>query len=138
MECGRAWTVSTLLFTCCLVIGGTSITTSAQPPPGTMFSDLAHHVEEELAINSMVAQGIMRPISPTKFAPDTPETLGEFAVSTQHMFNLPQPAHPINFSDVPPSSPIYAAVQAMVPYMGRHILCIGCALTTDFLPNQPV
>lgn len=106
--------------------------------PGTRFSDLAHHMAEEPAINRMVAQGVMRPVSPTKFAPDMPETLGEFAVSVQHMFDLPQPPKPINFSDVPPSSPIHAAVQAMVPYMGRHILCFGCALATNFLPNQPV
>jgi hypothetical protein len=59
-------------------------------------------------------------------------------MSVQHLFNLKPPTEGVNFPDVPPGSPLYEAVQAVAPYLGRQILCPGCALVSKFLPDQPV
>jgi hypothetical protein len=107
-------------------------------PSAPVIADLANHAAAVPAIKSMVAQGIMRGVSQTQFAPDAFYRAGDFAVSMQHMFNLPAPAQPIDFPDVPRGSPIYAAVQAIAPFLGRQLLCPGCALGSNFLPNQPV
>lgn len=102
------------------------------------ISDLDAHAGETSAINSMVTQGIMRTADTAKFDPDAPTTRGELAVSMQHMFNLGHPAQTVDFTDIPPSSPLYSAVQAVAPFLGREILCFGCALISKFLPNVPV
>jgi hypothetical protein len=101
------------------------------------FSDLAGDPAEP-AINSMVAQGILHPVSPTQFAPHEPLTRGDFVIAIQHMFNLPREAKPINFTDISPGTPLYAALQAVEPYLGRQTLCFGCALGTNFMPDQPI
>jgi len=108
----------------------------AQPKPA--FTDLATHVTEQPAINSVVAQGIMKGVTGTQFNPDAANTRGDFVVSMQKMFNLTKPAQTVSFPDVPASSPIYAAVEAVAPYLRRQILCPGCALVENFLPNVPV
>ena len=102
------------------------------------FSDLDKHIAQQPAINNIVAQGIMRPVSVTQFAPDAPVSLGEFAVSLQHMLNLPPPSKTYDFVDVSPDSPIYGAVQAVGPYLGRQALCPGCALQNTFDPYRPL
>jgi hypothetical protein len=107
-------------------------------PVAPVFADLANHSAAAPAINSMVAQGIMRGVSQTQFAPDAFYSLGEFAVSMQHMFSLPAPAQPINFPDVPRGSPAYEAVGAVTPFLDRGLLCPGCAAGANFLPRQPV
>lgn len=108
---------------------------SAQTP--TNFADLANHTAEQPAIGNLVSQGIMRGVSQTEFNPDVPMTNGDFAVSVQKMFGLAAPAQKINFTDVPSSSPIYSAVEAAAPYLGRQIRCFGCQLGTTFGPNEP-
>jgi hypothetical protein len=110
----------------------------AVEPGPTAFVDLANHPAAAPAINSMVAQGIMRGVSQTQFAPDASYSLGEFMLSMQHMFKLTAPARPINFPDVPRDSPIYAAVEAVTPFMDRGLFCPGCALGTNFIARQPV
>jgi hypothetical protein len=102
------------------------------------FSDLTSSSEAESAINNMVAQGIMRGVTPTQFAPETPLSQGDFVIAMQRMFKLPRASRSVDFSDVAPNSPIYAALQALEPYLGRQILCFGCALGTNFLPNQAI
>jgi hypothetical protein len=118
----------------------TSSIASAQPrlPVRPDISDLGAHAGEAPAINSMVTQGIMRIVDTAKFEPDAPTTRGELAVSMQHMFNLKRPAQPVDFTDIPPSSPLYSAVQAVAPFLGRETLCFGCALISKFLPNEAV
>jgi hypothetical protein len=126
-----------LFFLCqshAFALGAPQTTTS----PALVFVDLANHTAAVPAINSMVAQGIMRGVSQTQFAPDAYYSMGEFAVSMQHMFNLPPPAQPINFTDVARGSPIYDAVEAIVPFLGRGLLCPGSAAGSTFVPGQPV
>jgi hypothetical protein len=86
----------------------------------------------------MVAQGIMRTVDQDTFKPDALTTRAELAASVQHMFNLRRPEQPANFTDIPPSSPLYASVEAVAPYLGRQTMCFGCALGSNFLPNEPV
>lgn len=103
----------------------------------TKFTDLANHTAEQPAIGSLVNQGIMVGVSPTEFNPDAPMTNGDFVVSVQKMFGLTAPAQKTNFTDVPASSAIYSAVQAVAPYLGRQLSCFGCQLGTNFGPDQP-
>ena len=103
----------------------------------TTFSDLASHATEQPSIGRLVDQGIMQGVSATQFNPDAPMTNGDFAVSVQKMFGLSAPAEKTTFTDVPANSPIYAAVQAVAPYLGRQIQCFGCQLGSTFGPNQP-
>jgi hypothetical protein len=112
----------------------------AQPrfPVRQEISDLSAHTTEAPAIHSMVTQGIMRTVRTAKFEPDAPTTRGELALSLQHMFNLGRPAKPVEFADIPASSPLYSSVQAVAPFLGRQILCFGCALSLNFLPDEPV
>jgi hypothetical protein len=110
--------------------------TAAQPAP--TFSDLPQQAEVRLAITRLTDQGIMTPRSPATFAPAEVSSLGEYLVSVQHMFDLPPPAHPAMFTDVPPTSPYYAAVQATAPYLGRQVLCFTCALSTNLYLDQPI
>jgi len=112
----------------------------AQPrfPVRQEISDLSAHTTEAPAIHSMVTQGIMRTVNAAKFEPDAPTTRGELAVSLQHMFNLGRPAKSVEFTDIPASSPLYASVQAVAPFLGRQILCFGCALSLKFGPDEPV
>jgi S-layer homology domain len=102
------------------------------------FSDMAAHSEAEPAINRIVAQGIMRGVTPTEFAPDAPLTRGDFLIAIQHMFSLPRAPGGLNFTDVPASGPLNDAVKAVEPYLGRQMLCFGCALPTNLMLGDPV
>jgi hypothetical protein len=133
-NCARPMTGHVLLLALPALLFQTVATGQVKPA----FTDLAAHVAEQPAINNMVTQGIIRAVSPTQFSPDAPNTRGAFAVSVQHMFNLPKPAQAVTFSDVPSSSSIFTAVQAIAPFQGRQILCSGCALGSTFGPNEPV
>jgi hypothetical protein len=106
--------------------------------PTARFTDVAADAAARPAIESLVAQGIMRGVSATQFAPDEPETLGDFAVSMQKLFALPPPAEPVPYTDVVPGSPYYAAVEALTPHLHYQLLCPGCALTSTIQPDQPV
>jgi hypothetical protein len=102
------------------------------------FSDLGNYAEERPAIERIVALGIMRGASATIFAPDSPMTRGDFVIALQKMFQLPPPARPVVVTDVSPDDPLYSAVQAAQPYLGRQLLCPGCALISNFLRNLPI
>jgi hypothetical protein len=108
---------------------------SAQPSTGEV-ADLPADAEAKLAISKMLHQSVMRTRAGGKFAPTEPSTLGEYLVSVQQLFRLPQPRRAVNFTDVPPSSPYYAAVQAAAPYLNRQAICFGCALSSNLYPEQ--
>ena len=110
---------------------------ACQPAPRVEISDLAGHRAEATAIRNMVAQGIMLTGEQGRFRPDTPTTRAELAASVQRLFDLKPPAQVKDFPDVPPGSPLYMAVQSVGPYLGRQILCFGCALISNFLPDEP-
>lgn len=115
-------------------------TTAAEPHRAATptFSDLANYAAQRSAIEHMVSQGIMSPISPGKFGPEAPVTRGDFATSMLYMFNLPEWAKPTEFPDVARTSAIYPAVSAAAPFMNLQILCFGCALGENFMPRQPI
>jgi hypothetical protein len=119
---------------------GRIATGSAQngPIPAPVFRDVAADTPAAGAIDRMIAQGIMHPVSPNTFAPDAPDTLGHFVASVQHMFRLEPTTRAPLFTDVSPNSPIFVAVQASAPYLGRQLLCFGCALGTNLVPDQPL
>jgi hypothetical protein len=109
-----------------------------RPFAGARMSDLSAHPAEAPAIRDMVAMGVMQPASPGRFMPDAPTTRGELATSVQRLFDLKPPAQQAHYTDVPANSPIYDAVQAVSPYLGRELLCQGCSLGSNFRPNAPV
>ncbi len=111
---------------------------TAQKPGAVAFTDLGSHTAEQPAISRMVEQGIMRGKSAEQFAPDAAMTRGEFVVALQQMFQLQTPSQRVAVSDVPPGNSLDAAVQAAQPFLGRQLLCFGCALGSNFLPNQPM
>jgi S-layer homology domain len=102
------------------------------------LSDVGNDIAEKPAIESMVAQGIMRLRAPGEFAPTTPETKADFAFSLQRLFSLPLPQRFVAFPDIPATSPDYAAVEASAPYLNVKVLCFGCLLGKNFLPNAVV
>jgi hypothetical protein len=127
------------------LIAQTLIAQASQPQPVApsvaaigSFSDLASHAADQPAIARMVAQGIMKPVSPGTFEPDAPVPRGDFVVSIQHMLALKAPAQPLEFGDVPQTNEIYSALAATAPYMNRQLLCVGCALGTNFLADEPI
>jgi hypothetical protein len=63
---------------------------------------------------------------------------GDFAVLMQQRFALPPPKRPTVFPDVPPTDPIYSAVEAVAPFVDPLVLCPGCALNRNFFPNEPI
>lgn len=109
--------------------------TSTHTLPVT-FTDLPAAGGDRVAITSMVGQGIMRPVTPTRFDPDGLITREDFAVALTKMFRLSPPEKPIKFPDVPVDSAPF--VEAAAPYMNRQILCFGCALGRNFLPAESV
>jgi hypothetical protein len=115
-------------------IGGVS-SLHAQPSTAAV-SDLPNDAEARLAVTQMVRQGVMPTRAAGKFAPSEPATLGEYLISLQHLFALPQPQRPVNFTDVTPDSPYYAAVQATAPYLNRQVMCSHCSLSTNLYPEQ--
>lgn len=73
------------------------------------------------------------------FVPDATVTRGELAQALSRLFDLPEHwARPMTFSDMPSNNPLYAAVTSAAPFMSRQIFCQGCALRSDFMPEQPV
>jgi hypothetical protein len=120
------------------LVGLPTAARGAPASAGAALTDLPQQADIRLAIIRMVDQGIMRPLAPGRFAPSEPYSLGDYLVCLQRLFNLPPPPEPVTFTDVPASSPYYAAVQAASPYLGRQMLCPGCALTTNLAPEQPV
>jgi S-layer homology domain len=106
------------------------------PEPG--LTDLPKDPSERAAIDRMLARGILVPKTATRFFPDVPMTRAEFAMAMQHMFNLGKPARPVIFPDLSPQSSVYIAVQAITPYLHTQILCAGCVLNRDFLPDRAI
>jgi hypothetical protein len=89
-------------------------------------------------VSSMIDQGIMRLRPGKALAPDQSMTIGEFAEAAQRLFALRPGPEPVQFSDVPPNSPYYSAVQAIEPYLHRQLLCPGCALGSNLGVTQPI
>lgn len=130
--------VLTRLRLSCVFLGFLAGAPGLAAQPLSTFKDLPAQRVEAPAISNMVSQGIMKPVGTAQFAPDAAETLGDFAVSVQRLFNLGQPAQATEFADVPPGSSLYTAIQSVAPYMGRLLLCSGCALTKSLLLTQPI
>jgi hypothetical protein len=115
-----------------LVAGLIALAAKAQP-----ITDIGEFTRDAGAIRSLVAQGIIT--APRGlFRPSAPLTAAEFAQSMQKMFALKPPSVAKNFPDVPSTSPLYSAVEAVTPYLGRQILCPGCDLAATFSPEAPV
>jgi hypothetical protein len=90
--------------------------------------------EASAAFDNLASQGILSN-QPSLRAP---MTRGDFVLALQRMFNLPESKEATAFTDVPLNSPLGSALRAIGPYLGRQILCPGCALGTNFLPDQPI
>jgi hypothetical protein len=112
--------------------------TARVQPAAMAISDAPAEPAARLAVSHMLAQGIMQLRAPSRFAPQEPVTVGEYLVSMQRLFALTASPRQVRFSDVPPGSPYYQAAQAVGPYLGRQMLCFGCALSTRLLPDQPI
>lgn len=65
-------------------------------------------------------------------------TRRDFVVQLQQNFQLPAPKHATDFSDVTPTDPDYAVIEAAAPFMNMQILCRGCMLSKDFGPDLKV
>jgi hypothetical protein len=100
--------------------------------------DLPTDTETKLAITNMVRQGVMQLRGTGNFSPSEPSTLGEYLMSLQHLFQLTPPPNPPHFTDVPPDNPYFAAAEAAAPYLNRQAMCMGCALSTNLYPDQPL
>jgi len=111
-----------------------------QPLPAARvgISDLAGHAAQAPAIRSMVDQGILPTIERDAFKPDAVTTRAQLAAAVQHMFGLKGVERKPTFTDVMPESPLYGTVEAVAPFLGRQTLCFGCALGSNFEPDEPV
>ncbi len=130
--------ISQLLATAASLMLGGFLVQPVQAQQEQEFTDLHGYSMETPAIKNMVAQGIMSATAPGMFEPGATLKRGDFAIALQRLFNLPQPAKLIKFSDVHPADAIYAAVEAVSPYMDKQVPCPGCEVGTTFLPNKPV
>jgi hypothetical protein len=59
------------------------------------------------------------------------------ATTVQTLFSLAPSSSAPAFTDVAAGDPLFAAVQAVSPFLNRQMLCFGCALGSNFLPNAP-
>jgi hypothetical protein len=105
---------------------------------GIRITDLTRNTSERGAIESMVAQGIVKLTGPNTFSPAVPVRRGELVVSLQHMFGLGVPQQRRAYPDVPPNNEIYSAVVGVAPYLADQMLCAVCALPGNFLADEPV
>jgi hypothetical protein len=90
------------------------------------------------ASKNQVAQGVMTPVSPGKFDPKGMMKRDEFAVALQRLFHLTVPNKAMKFSDVHPGDAVYAAVEAVAPYMDKQVPCPGCDIGPKFSPGATV
>ena len=100
----------------------------AQPAGGAQgsgFGDLGGYGWAAGAINALAQQGIVKGTAPGTFDPAGQVTRAQFAALMQRMFQLPAPARPIAFTDVPQSYWGYAAVEATSPYFDYYQLPEG-------------
>jgi hypothetical protein len=74
-----------------------SPTTLRAQPSTTQVADLPADAEARLATSNMLRQGVMRMGVKGNFLRTKPSTLGEYLLSVQHLFQLPQPQHPVSF-----------------------------------------
>jgi len=108
----------------------------AQPASPTPLNDIAGR-PDSAAIQAVVGRGLLAPKQPGVFDPTGAISRADFAAATQKLFALPPPAQPVWFADVPPSSPNYAAIEAVAPYVmrARAALCPTCMLSNSFGPQ---
>jgi S-layer homology domain len=109
-----------------------------QKAPVEQITDLPADSAQKDAITRIVSQGIMAPLSAGTFAPQSPTTLRQFAVSMQHLFQLPRVTGGQKFIDVPASDLDFAALTSFVPYLERQAFCPGCALNDSLRPDNSI
>lgn len=88
------------------------------PVRANSFEDLKGYEWATSAVNILTAEGIIQGEAAGRFNPERPITRAEFAASLARLFNLIPPRRSILFSDVLASSPAYADVEAVAPFMG--------------------
>jgi hypothetical protein len=69
------------------------------------------------------------------FVGTSPVTRSALTALLQQSFILPTPTRFAVFADLPPNDPRYASAQAISPFMHSQILCPGCRLSANFLPD---
>lgn len=106
-------------------------------PQESVISDIGSHPDDVPAIRNMVRQGVMTNASENKFEPDAQMTRAEFAESIQRLFHLSR-TQMTQFPDVTSATPSKDAIAAVAPFMNRQIVCITCALSKNFYPNEPI
>jgi hypothetical protein len=65
-------------------------------------------------------------------------TRAKFATLLQKQYKLSAPTRPLNFPDVSPNDPSYAAIQAAASYLNSQVLCSTCYLRPQFFPDEPI
>ena len=112
----------------------------AQPAQKTIdFADVDVRTTEGAAIASLVRQQMLYARTSSEFKPQAPTTRGELAIAVQKLFSLP-PAErggaATNFPDIQLGTRLDEAVRGIAPYLNRQILCPGCALGSNFIPDD--
>ncbi len=137
---GAAFQFLLLVLTATSSPGGGLTAPGAQPTRGGVdYVDVDRHTAEGAAIASLVRQGVLRARTATEFKPQEPLKRGELAIALQKLLNpppVPKTAEAVGFPDIQLGTPLEEAVRAVAPYWNRQILCFGCALGSNFLPEQ--
>jgi hypothetical protein len=110
---------------------------SAQALNKTVSPNFTERAVQSPPIKNRLSNCILEPRS-FQCKPGLVFTRGDFAVEAQRMFGLAQPRKKIVFPDVPESSPVYAAAQAVGPFMNWRVLCPVCYLSPNFGPDEPI
>lgn len=84
---------------------------------GPVFTDLKGYDWARTAIESLAGQEILRGMGGGRFDPGGVLTRDQVAALLQRVFQLPQPAQPVSYSDVPVSHWAYSYVQASSTYI---------------------
>jgi hypothetical protein len=95
------------------------------------FVDLAGFAWAQPDIDHLSQLGILKGMGNKQFQPQGHLTRAQFAALLDRLFNLPQPASPIAFVDVPATFWAYGAVEAAAPYMSAFQTPGGQAFEPD-------
>ena len=87
------------------------------PVADPVFTDLKGYDWARTAIESLAGQEILRGMGGGRVDPGGVLTRDQVATLIQRLFELPQPAQPVSYSDVPPGHWAYSFVQACSPYI---------------------
>jgi hypothetical protein len=119
--------------------GRPRIAVAQQTPAKIEYVDVDARTAEGAAIAALVRQQVLSPRTATEFQPRAPLKRGEMAIALQTLLNPPPPQNRIeatSYPDVQLGTRLEAAVRAIAPYRNRQILCPGCALGTNLLPDD--